>query len=119
MDHRNKAEHTRAQRALKALEEELLAQSNLVLENRKELNVLIQQYEVGDSNPFGMTPAELSENVEKSLPPLQLRSSVYRRAKEAHEQSRAILREMKIKQQEARDLLSNFPGVITIHQLAQ
>ena len=44
IDRRRKTEEERAQKALDALDDELIAQSDLVQDYRKELTVLIQQY---------------------------------------------------------------------------
>ena len=72
MERRRSSEVNRAQRALKALDDELVAQSDLVQDNRKELTVLIQQYgipyfEDGHSNPLGMTESKMLEMARQKL----------------------------------------------------
>lgn len=69
---RRDAEIDRAERALKALDDELISQSDLVQDNRKELTVLIQQYgipyfEDGHSNPLGMTEQEMLRSARQRL----------------------------------------------------
>ena len=72
MERRRQNEVSRAQKALKALDDELVAQSDIVQDNRKELTVLIQQYgipyfEEGQSNPLGMTESKMLEIARQKL----------------------------------------------------
>jgi capsular exopolysaccharide synthesis family protein len=67
IERRRNNEVTRAQKALKTLDDELIAQSDLVADYRKDLTVLIQQYgipyfEEGYSNPLGATEQEMLRN---------------------------------------------------------
>lgn len=61
---RKEAEIDRAKRAVAALDQELLNQSNLVAKNRIELTKLIQEYgipyfDAGNESPLGMTEQEM------------------------------------------------------------
>ena len=72
MDRRKGAEVDRAQRALKALDNELIAQSDTVQDYRKELTVLIQQYGIpyfddGNSNPLGATEQAMFTDARQKL----------------------------------------------------
>jgi len=62
---------------------------------------------------------EMLKTSEKDLIGLSLAQNQYNQAKEAYEQSRAMLRDMKIKQQEARVLLKRPHSPVTIHEYAQ
>ena len=72
MTRRKKSEVDRAERALEALDGELIAQSDLVQDNRKDLTVLIQQYGIpyfdgGHSNPLGATEQDMFRNARQRL----------------------------------------------------
>ncbi|MGC6457347.1 MAG: GumC family protein [Akkermansiaceae bacterium] len=79
MTRRRSAEVNRAQKALKALDDELVAQSDLVQDNRKELTVLIQQYgipyfEDDYSNPLGRTESKMLEIARQQLDNFKVQS---------------------------------------------
>ena len=72
IERRRSFEVNRAQRALKALDDELIAQSDLVQDYRKELTVLIQQYgipyfEDGQTNPLGRTEQDMLTHARQRL----------------------------------------------------
>ena len=72
MTRRKKNEVDRAERALAALDGELIAQSDLVQDNRKDLTVLIQQYGIpyfdgGNSNPLGATEESMFHGAKRQL----------------------------------------------------
>ncbi|MFT6498379.1 MAG: capsular exopolysaccharide synthesis family protein [Akkermansiaceae bacterium] len=72
MTRRKKNEVDRAERALEALDGELIAQSDLVQDNRKDLTVLIQQYGIpyfdgGNSNPLGATEESMFHSAKRQL----------------------------------------------------
>jgi uncharacterized protein involved in exopolysaccharide biosynthesis len=72
IERRKKEEVARAQRALKALDDELVAQSEIVQESRKELTTLIQKFgipyfEDGNSLPLGMTEKQMLQNARRKL----------------------------------------------------
>ena len=72
MTRRKKNEVDRAERALEALDGELIAQSDLVQDNRKDLTVLIQQYGIpyfdgGNSNPLGATEESMFHGARRQL----------------------------------------------------
>lgn len=72
MKRREDSEVDRAEDALKALDNELIAQSDLVQDHRKELTVLIQQYGIpyfdgGNSNPLGATEQEMFRDARQKL----------------------------------------------------
>jgi uncharacterized protein involved in exopolysaccharide biosynthesis len=100
------AEEDRAKRALTALDEELAAQQGLVDSHLKALNSLPAK---SDDSPHP------NEHITK----LPLKQNSHDQAKETYAQSRNMLREMKIKQQEARVLLKRPRHPITIHERAQ
>ena len=79
MNRRKESEVNRAQRALKALDDELVSQSDLVQDYRKELTVLIQQYgipyfEDGHSNPLGMTEQEMLRSARQKLDDFEIQA---------------------------------------------
>ncbi len=72
IERRKSTEEERAQKALDALDNELIAQSDLVQDHRKELTVLIQQYGIpyfdgGHSNPLGMSEQQMFQNARQKL----------------------------------------------------
>lgn len=72
IERREAAEVNRAEMALKALDNELIAQSDVVQDNRKDLTVLIQQYGIpyfddGASNPLGRTEQEMFRDARQKL----------------------------------------------------
>lgn len=72
IERRKSTEEDRAQKALDALDNELIAQSDLVQDHRKELTVLIQQYGIpyfdgGHSNPLGMSEQQMFQNARQKL----------------------------------------------------
>lgn len=155
---RNNSEIDISYRNLKALDDELIAQSDLVQDNREDLTVLIQQYGIpyfeGHSNLVGQSEMEIfagaqekfhsfeaelilqeaklasvekgseqyedlsrkvneltkqKELLQKWIDDLRndninlsLRQSQYNQAKEDYEASKALLRKMRVQQQEAR-----------------
>lgn len=104
----------RAERALEALDEELDRQEQLVADHRKTLQSLLAEHGISilpDEQPFTSEPGE--DSVEISL-----RQHTYSQAREHFDQSRAMLREMKIKQEESRILLKKPRDPITIHKPA-
>ena len=67
MIRRKQTEVNRAERSLKALDDELIAQSDLVQDHRKDLTVLIQQYGIpyfdgGNANPLGATEQSMYQS---------------------------------------------------------
>ncbi|MDB4653013.1 polysaccharide biosynthesis tyrosine autokinase [Akkermansiaceae bacterium] len=72
IERRRSTEEQRAQKALDALDNELIAQSDLVQDHRKELTVLIQQYGIpyfdgGHSNPLGMSEQQMYQSARQKL----------------------------------------------------
>jgi hypothetical protein len=114
----------RSKRALKALDEELNHQRELVAEHRADLEAILQRYDLefpSDNKSFP-EPNELQINDLDELDgtvDLSLRQNSYNQALETFTQSREMLREMKIKQDEARILLKVPFEPITIHQRAE
>ncbi len=102
---RTETEVSHANRALEALDEEILSQQEKVTAHQTDFQAFI---DINGQPPFnGDDPVELS-----------LKHHQYTQAKETHEQANAMLREMKIKQQEARILLKMPRQPITIHERA-
>lgn len=115
---RAEAEESRAAKAIEALDNELLAQDKLVQEHHSELRQIIEtnkiKFEENDpSRPI--YPADNDTNVLQ----LDLKKSTFDQAREQFEQASAMLREMKIKQQEARVLLKMPRSPVTIHERAK
>ena len=76
MERRKQSEVNRAQRALEALDEELISQSDKVQDHRKDLTVLIQQYGIpyfdgNSSNPLGATEEQMFRNARQRLAEFQ------------------------------------------------
>ncbi|MDB4809394.1 polysaccharide biosynthesis tyrosine autokinase [bacterium] len=72
IERRKSTEEERALKALDALDNELIAQSDLVQDHRKELTVLIQQYgipyvEGGRSNLMGMSEQSMFQSARQKL----------------------------------------------------
>ncbi|MFT6239312.1 MAG: hypothetical protein ACJAQT_001391 [Akkermansiaceae bacterium] len=193
LERRTAIEAARTKKALAALDDELIKQSDLVQKHRQDLTILIQQYGIpyfdgNNTNPMGTTEEEMFQNARKKLTDFQtqrdqlkiqlkelgekkddellryaagltlpenkvtlsytkhrealekrailiakglaekhpeiaadlaLKQHNYTQGKEAYEQSRSMLREMKIKQQEARVLLKMPRAPITLHERAR
>ena len=102
---RAESENRRAQRAIEALDEELLFQQEKVTDHQTDLQILIEAN--------GHPPFSGDDTVD-----LSLKQHHYTQAKETYEQARGMLREMKIKQQEARALLKIPRQPVTIHERA-
>ena len=88
---------------------------------RKELDKARAALQKACEKYSAVVQDELKKIGSKKIDPidLSLRQEKYTHAKEAYEQSRAMLREMKIKQQEARVLLKMPRNPVTIHQRAK
>jgi len=118
LQRQNDIDRDRAKRALAALDEELEAQEVLVKKSRSELTPLIGSYGIpqfsGDQSAITPTQ-ETSDRVLTTAFP----DKEYKQAKEAYDQSRIMLREMIIKQKEARRLLLTPPSSVTLHEPAQ
>lgn len=76
MQLRKQREVNRAQSALDALDEELIAQSDMVQDYRKDLTVLIQQYGIpyfdgNNSNPMGTTEQDMFRSARHKLADFQ------------------------------------------------
>jgi polysaccharide biosynthesis transport protein len=72
MSRRKAAEVDRAERALEALDQELISQSDKVQDHRKDLTVLIQQYGIpyfdgSNANPLGATEQEMFRSARQKL----------------------------------------------------
>lgn len=99
---------TRAKRALEALDEELSDQETRMLEFKKTLDSLPSDYPL----PRGLGIAGAVSKLPRGY-------KNYLETKQAYEQSRLMLREMKLKQREARVLLKTPHTPITIHRPAK
>lgn len=76
MERRKQTEVNRAERALEALDDELIAQSDMVQDHRKDLTVLIQQYGIpyfdgNNSNPLGATEQDMFRSARHKLADFQ------------------------------------------------
>ncbi len=117
---RAKTEESRAVRALESLDNELVAQDDLVQKYLQEFRTAAETNNVKvSSSSFG--PATFELQTEEPNDPVEapLRMSRVTQAKEDYEQAGSLLREMKIKQQEARVLLKMPREPVTIHERAK
>jgi capsular polysaccharide biosynthesis protein len=120
-EHQKETEINRAGRALEALDEELDHQEILVADHRKVLETLMAQYKLpfpSNEKPFP-TSKEIPSEPNADTVDLSLRQHTYTQALDSFQQSQAMLREMKIKQNESRTLLKTPRDPITIHQRAE
>lgn len=119
---RASAESDRFKRALEALDGELLAQEELVNDYRKDLEFFLTEYNLefpADNQTFPK-PDDLPHDEIGGTVDLSLQQHTYNQAVETFTQSHAMLREMKIKQEEVRILLNGAPPQpITIHKVAK
>lgn len=100
---RKKSEESRAAAAIEALDNETLSQEELVQKHLQEFRTAAQTNKITvTTNSFG--PATFQLQTQEPTDPITAskRLSNVTRAREEYEQSRAMLREMKIKQQETR-----------------
>jgi uncharacterized protein involved in exopolysaccharide biosynthesis len=117
---RKESEESRADAAIEALDNEILSQNELVQKNLREFRSAAETNKITvTTNSFG--PATFQLEAQEPTDPLATseRISKVTRAKEEYEQSRAMLREMIIKQQEARVLLKMPREPVTIHERAK
>jgi len=117
-------ENERSKRALEALDEELNHQEELVAEHRTDLEAILQRYDLefpSDNKSFPKANELQINNLDEldGTISLSLRQHSYNQALETFTQSRDMLREMKIKQEEVRVLLKMPREPITIHQRAE
>lgn len=113
-------ENSRAQRTLKALDEELDQQAQLVVDHRKDLETFMDHLKLSfplDEKTFPLLEDTPSQPDTDSIQ-YAINQSTYLEEIESFTQSRAMLREMKIKQEEARILLKMPRNPVTIHQKA-
>lgn len=111
----------RSQRALIALDDELAEQAKFVEENRKQLALLIPRdsHKLAETNEEEGTGDTEVQMTSLGLIELSLKQAQYHQAKEAYEQSRTMLHELKIKQEEARVLLKMPRDPVTLHEAAK
>lgn len=93
LDTRRGIERNQSERALEALDNELIAQSDLVQDHRKDLTVLIQQYGIpffeDVQNPLGETELEMFAASRKRLLDLQIESALLKAKLRAIEENKA------------------------------
>lgn len=117
---RAKTEESRAARALEVLDNELVAQDELVQKYLQEFRTAAETNSVKvSSSSFGPATFELQTEEPNDPVEVSLRMSRVTQAKEDYEQAGALLHEMKIKQQEARVLLKMPREPVTIHERAK
>ena len=115
------SEKDNIKRAFRALDEEWATQEKVVNDHRTDLRTFLTYYKMPfppDEESF-LKPEEI--NFSDHDDPLQrsISQQVYRETLDDFNQARGMLREMKIKQQETRDLLKRPRIPITIHQRAK
>ena len=93
INQRKTTEVDRAERALEALDGELINQSDLVWDNRKDLTVLIQQYGIpyfdgGNSNPVGVIEQAIFRTSREKLANLENELALLRAKNEALEKDK-------------------------------
>lgn len=110
----------RAKKAIEALDHERLSQEKLVQKRQDDFKAAVEKNKVTvTTSPIGTPSIQL--RVEEPVDPLEhsLRIHKVNQAMELYEQSRAMLREMKIKLDEAREILTQPLRPITIHERAR
>jgi hypothetical protein len=113
--------NARAKKILKILDGELSAQKEMIDDHRKDLEVILESHNLefpADDKTFPKANDLPAGHFTGDSDPF-LRRHPYDQALETFEQSRAMLREMKIKQKEARILLKMPRKPITIHKRAE
>ena len=117
---RAKTEESRAARALEVLDNELVAQDELVQKYLQEFRTAAETNSVKvSSSSFGPTTFELQTEEPNDPVEVSLRMSRVTQAKENYEQAGALLHEMKIKQQEARVLLKMPLEPVNMYEIAK
>jgi len=139
VNRRTENEQQQAEQALEALDEEIQKQAELVADLKAQVeqfrnkhgidDALLEAYQgkrplVGFENAqsphvMKMTEALMESHPNTDLVGISLIQHNFSQFMEAHEQSRDMLREMKIKQQEERVLLKMPRNPVTIHERAK
>lgn len=110
-----------AELILQTLDEDLAAQKEMIDDHRKDLEVILESHNLefpADEKTFPKANDLPDGHFRGDSDPV-LRRHTYDQALETFEQSRAMLREMMIKQKEARILLKMPSKPITIHKRAE
>ena len=109
---------SRSKRIDEALDEELINQEKRIAAHRKDLVTLFKEDQLDlppEGEPFQKASFDhIQDTVDRSL-----RQHTHKQAIETYTQSRAMLHEMKIKQQETRIRIKGPHTPITIHQRAK
>jgi len=121
MQRRLESEISRAKGALEALDNELIAQKELVSSSRQELQNLLKKigYNFPAEDLSFPKVTELPYHTAEGTIEVTLAQHPYNQAVENFTQARAMLREMKLQQQEARVLLKMPRAPVTIHERAK
>lgn len=94
VSNRNKMEVDLSERSLEALDSEVIAQSDLVQDHRKDLTVLIQQYGIpyfeNTPNPLGQTELEVFSDSKKQLHQHEIKLALLKKEQDVLERDKAI-----------------------------
>lgn len=114
-------EQHRKERAIEALDAEIKAQQDLVAGRRHDLLLVLKSYQIPFPTDETSFPDPGTIKPDANIDPkiYGLREHTYRQALTFFTKARALLHEMKIKQQETRDILAEEKPTMLIHQRAK